>query len=345
MAASGLQQCDPLQTGCLHSHRKYTDIRFTIIEQGASHRSSRADAGLPATSRETAMQILPDFLISGAMKAGTTTLYYDLLGNPDIFFPVDKEVNALLDPDVTTPAGRQCYQWFYRTSQPHQLRGDASTAYTMRPTHEGVARRAATVLPGSLKIIYLVREPVARIVSHFQHERAAGRIRCNINQAVRQHPRLIDYTRYAWQIQPWIKQFGAAQVRIVVFEEFIARRQQVTGSICDFLGVKHRAAAVDAARVYNRSQSKPLEKGVFFAMSSHPLYRGWIRPLISQRVREKMRRAVLPRDNATRPQPAPETLDYIRQQLAGDHEQLRLLMRRGQPLWDSTRVCSTRQAG
>ncbi len=291
------------------------------------------------------MQTLPDFLIAGAMKAGTTTLYRDLLANPAIFFPEDKEVNALADPQVTTAAGRKCYQWYYRTAQPHQLRGDASTSYTKRPCYEGVTQRAAAVLPGSTKVIYLVREPVSRIVSHYLHERAAGRIRCAIDEAVHQHPPLLDYTRYAWQIEPWMEAFGAEQIRIVVFEEYVANRQAVVQSLCEFLGVKHHPPSIDDAAVYNRSKGKPLERGAFFALSQHPLYRRYIRPLLAPGVRDRLRRTMMPRDHALRPTPLPGTAAFIRQQLRDDHQKLCRLMQRTTSLWPGCEDPSRQRAG
>jgi len=288
------------------------------------------------------MQTLPGFLIAGAMKAGTTTLYYDLLAHPDVFFPVDKEVNALLDSAATTPAGMQRYAEFYRQAKPHQLCGDASTAYTMRPAHEGVAARAAAVLPDRFKIIYIVREPVSRIVSHYHHATTAG---CHtetdfaagdINQAVREHTPLIDYTRYAWQIQPWIEQFGAERVRIVLFEEYIAHRRSTVNSLCGFLGLQQLPETVEPLRAYTVSRAKPLERGWFFALSQHPLYRRCIRPLTSQHLRETVRRAVFPRSQAPPQTPKPCTLQFIRDELASDHEALRRLMHRPQPLWQAT---------
>ncbi len=52
---------------------------------------------------------LSDFLIIGPQKAGTTTLYRDLLANPAIFLPIDKEPGNLREDGVLTVAGRSAY--------------------------------------------------------------------------------------------------------------------------------------------------------------------------------------------------------------------------------------------
>ena len=112
---------------------------------------------------------LPGFLVVGAMKAGTTSLYRDLPTNPSVFMPIDKEPNNLLSDDVRTPQGLDDYARHFQRAGADQLCGEASTAYTMLPRHTGVPERALEVLGPDCRIIYLVREPVARIVSHHQH--------------------------------------------------------------------------------------------------------------------------------------------------------------------------------
>ena len=89
---------------------------------------------------------LPDFLIVGAQKAGTTSLYFDLLKNPAVFMPSDKELGNLLDDDVCTPPGRAAYAKRFRRARPDQLCGEATTSYTKLPDHPGVSDRARRVL-------------------------------------------------------------------------------------------------------------------------------------------------------------------------------------------------------
>ncbi len=83
----------------------------------------------------------PDFLVVGAMKGGTTTLYFDLGAHPDLHLPEPKEPEVLVrhaDP----AAIREAYAAHFRNARPGQLCGEASTVYTKRPDHEGVAERA-----------------------------------------------------------------------------------------------------------------------------------------------------------------------------------------------------------
>ena len=106
---------------------------------------------------------LPDFLIVGAMKSGTTTLYRDLILHPDVFMPEDKEPETLAnssDPDQI----RREYRTLFPRLAEGLVKGEASTAYTKRPDFEGVAERAREVLGPGLKVVYMRRDPVERLV-------------------------------------------------------------------------------------------------------------------------------------------------------------------------------------
>jgi hypothetical protein len=88
---------------------------------------------------------LPDFLIIGAMKAGTTSLYRDLLTNPAVFFPADKEPGNLTDDRVLAEAGRREYELLFRGAVEGQICGEASTTYTKEPDLSGAATRTPVI--------------------------------------------------------------------------------------------------------------------------------------------------------------------------------------------------------
>lgn len=84
----------------------------------------------------------PDFLIIGAMKAGTTTLYRDLVDHPNIFLPEQKEPNTLVMYGSDMRRIIDDYASLFARSPQDAICGEASTAYTKRPDNEGVAARA-----------------------------------------------------------------------------------------------------------------------------------------------------------------------------------------------------------
>ena len=269
---------------------------------------------------------LPDFLIIGAMKAGTTTLYYDLLDNPAVYMPSTKEPGNLLTDEVGTPRGRRAYGQLFKSARSDQICGEASTTYSKLPDYEGVPQRAVRELGRDLKVIYLVREPVARIMSQHHHERSGARISCGIDEAVRRFPRFIDYSRYAKQITPWIETLGTEQVRIVRFESYVSDRLATVNDLSRFLGVTPHSERIDTEAVHNRSGGKPVREGPFEIVRSTAIYRRLLRPLLNPKARDSLRRFLLPKAPDRPETPSSDTIRYIADELADDLQRLAGLM-------------------
>jgi len=228
------------------------------------------------------------------MKAGTTTLYRDLMTHPRVYFPLDKEPNNLCDDAVLTDHGRAAYAAHFRRARPDQLCAEASTAYTKIPVYTGAAERARRLLGPGLRAIYLVRDPVARIVSQHHHELTVGRLEVipDINEAVRRTPRYLDYSRYAMQVRPWIEAFGAMNVRIVPFEQYVRDRRGRVAELERFLGLDPRPDLVEAERVFNAADSKPGRTGRLAWLTHSGVYRTLVRPFVGQELRDRVRRAL-----------------------------------------------------
>lgn len=277
---------------------------------------------------------LPDFLIIGAMKAGTTTLYRDLLTHPRVFFPIDKEPEHLTREEVLTDAGRAAYAELFKDAAPDQLCGEASTAYTKRPTFEGVAQRAAQLLGDELRVIYLMREPVARTRSHHRHAVTFGEIGTeDLGEAIEQDPRLLDYSRYAMQLEPWLDTLGPDRVLPLEMEAYTAERAATVARVQSFLGLDPRPELVEADRVYNRAEGKPVVRGGWRAVQHSGVYQKLVRPLLGVETRDRLRRALLPKARG-----GPTEIDSgveraIRDALADDRRRLASMLGERAPAW------------
>lgn len=282
---------------------------------------------------------LPRFLIIGAMKSGTTSLYRDLCANPVVFMPDDKEPHSLCGNHVLTDAGRAEYERYFAKARPEQICGEASTGYTKSPDHPGVPGRAQQVLGGNLKLIYLVREPVARIISHHHHSHSTGVFdSADINIALHRFPQMIDWSRYAMQARLWIEAFGRDNLLIMRFEEYVADRRSGVEIASRFLGIEPRPDLIDVQKIHNRSAGKPVARGVMRRFIDGPLYRGILRPLIPRSAKNRLRDALLPRAASALAPPSPETVAWIIEQLRDDMEDLRLLLQRDSAVWDMDAV-------
>ena len=270
----------------------------------------------------------PDFLVIGAQKSGTTTLWEDLRAHPAITM-ADKESNGLLDPRVLTPEGMRYYSALFDSDG--STKGEVCTTYAMLPTHEGVAERARTLNPAT-RVIYIVRDPVARVISHHHHEVAAQTMSADIDDAVRKHDRLIDHSRYAYQLRPWLDAFGPERVHIVQFERYMADRVTGASHLYSLLGLADFKLP-DPESVHNAATDKRVGVGIGGRVANHPLYRKAIRPRIPTLVKGAAKRVLL---RKAPPRPAPpsrETLETLVRTLSPEVRQLAFVVGE-EPWWD-----------
>lgn len=276
---------------------------------------------------------LPDFLIIGAMKAGTTTLFRDLLANPQVFIPPLKEPANLRYDEVLTPIGLDAYARLFENARPHQTLGDASTQYTKMPDFTGSAGRARKLLGPDVRVIYLVREPIARIISHHYHWFTAGQGGADIDREVHEQPQYINWTRYAWQIEPWFDTFDADRIRIVRFEDYVRNRRSTVEALSRFIGIEPRPDLIDESTVFNRSDAKPIVKGFWSRVARSSVYRRIIATRLPYGAKDRLKQLLLPPAPPRPKPPSADTVAFIRDQLAKDQERLRVFMGLDQPVW------------
>jgi hypothetical protein len=118
-------------------------------------------------------RLLPDFLIIGAQKSATTSIYAYLRAHPDIAAPAKKELDFF---DQHWTQGVRWYRGHFpwalqRRRNPRLLTGEASPSYIHHPQ---APERAAALLPDA-RLVLLLRDPVDRALSHYNHERVLGR--------------------------------------------------------------------------------------------------------------------------------------------------------------------------
>ena len=122
-----------------------------------------------------------------------------------------------------------------RTRGAGDLRGESSTHYAKLPTYPRTVERMSRDLP-RLKLIYVMRHPIDRLVSQYVHEVTAGRIDVSLREALMRHPELIDYSRYSMQLQPYLDVYGFENVLPIFFPSLVSRSQEELERIGEFLG-------------------------------------------------------------------------------------------------------------
>lgn len=170
----------------------------------------------------------------GAQKSGTTSLAAQLAAHPEICFSKIKEP-AYFNKQEAWREGLDEYHRLY-SPEPGQLCGEASTMYTFLPEWQDTHRRLYEYNP-HLKLIYIMRHPVKRVISHYTHNLVRGIEKQEPQYAVLNDPRYLNRSRYAVQIRPYLELFGSENILLLVFEEYVVNQGLTLRTIADFLAI------------------------------------------------------------------------------------------------------------
>ena len=205
-------------------------------------------------SKEILNARLPNFVIIGAMKSATSSLYQQLIQQPGIFMCTPKEPNFFSDEDEYAK-GMDWYTGLFANAQEGSLLGEASTHYTKLPTHPKTVERLKKYLPNA-RLVYVMRHPVDRLISHYMHEWSTGVYRCSIGQAINKYPELIAYGSYAMQLKPYFEAFGRDAILPVFFDHFIRAPQAELERVCRFIGYRSQPVWAEEIKPDNVSSER-----------------------------------------------------------------------------------------
>lgn len=198
--------------------------------------------------------MLPNFVIIGAMKAGTTSLYHYLRRHPQVFMPETKELHYFV-AEKNLSRGAGWYERQFAGAEGAVAIGEASPDYAKFPEYQGVAGRLAHALPDA-RVVYAVRQPVERIRSHYLHDVARGRERRPIEVAAPGNPHYLAPSSYALQIEQYLEHFPRERLLVVRSEDLRHRREETMRRVHEFLGVDPEWSAPDQEREYNSISAK-----------------------------------------------------------------------------------------
>jgi hypothetical protein len=209
---------------------------------------------------------LPDFMIIGAPKCGTTSLFEYLCEHPDVARPARKEIHYF---DEKFARGLPWYRRHFPRVEKPRITGEATTAYLFA---RDAPARAAALMPDA-KLIAVLRDPVRRVISHYWHNKRLGRVRGdfesyfrealspNAERETNQARQFINYPVqwgfYKEQIERWFEHFPHEQFLFLRFEDLASDGTAQTQRVFDFLGLS--PLAIDAAEVFNAGPSYPVE--------------------------------------------------------------------------------------
>lgn len=232
----------------------------------------------------------PDFIIIGAMKSATSTMHSQLALQPGIFMSTPKEPNYFSD-DVEYARGDAWYASLFSDAKSDDLCGESSTHYTKLPDYPLTIERMAKHLK-SPKLIYIMREPVDRLISHYIHQWSQNIIKCDINVAIEQYEELTAYSCYSRQLKPYLEKFGHENI-LPIFNEAIRQKpQEQLQRVADFVGYQGVVSWQDNIAEQNVSGDRVRDfKGYQFLIESSAMTY-LRRTFVPQSIRNKMKRAL-----------------------------------------------------
>ena len=203
---------------------------------------ARPDAGRTDAGR--AGGALPNFLVIGAMKSGTSSLAYHLRRHPDVFMSPEKELKFFND---RYDRGLDWYRSQFREGTGAPVIGEATPSYMYDPI---AIDRMARIVPEA-RLIAILRDPVDRAYAHYWH--AVTRKReplsfaaaiaaepdrlATLPQAQRRSLAYLDRGRYCEQLQRVCARFPREQLHVAVFEDLRDGPTEVLRRAAEFLGV------------------------------------------------------------------------------------------------------------
>jgi hypothetical protein len=185
----------------------------------------RAVAGAPP-------RLLPNLIVIGAQKCGTSGLHYYLGLHPDVSVSEPKELNFFI-AERNWPRGVEWYAGRVDPSAP--VRVDASPNYTAYPQHKGVPERMASVVPDA-RLLYIVRDPIERIAAHWVHNYSKGRHHGDPEAILKPKASYIDRSRYAMQLERFLEHYPSERVLVLDNQDLRHRRDETLRRVFEFAG-------------------------------------------------------------------------------------------------------------
>jgi hypothetical protein len=204
---------------------------------------------------------LPNLVVIGGLKCGTTSLHHYLNLHPEIGMSRPKELNFFVS-ELNWPLGRDWYASHFDPAE--RVRGESSPHYTNRPRFDGVAERLAETAPDA-RLIYMVRDPIDRMLSHYLHNVGGGYDDRPLAEALADpDTAYVDRGRYFFQLEPYLERFERDRIELVSREELKADRAGTMRRVFAFLGVDEDFTSEQFGREWETGTAKT--SGRFRAM-------------------------------------------------------------------------------
>lgn len=221
----------------------------------------------------TKPNLLPDFIIGGAMKCGTTTLHAMLAQHPQIFIPKEEvhffDIDNILQHsdfnfhhnktwiyqtmDKNPPLVWEWYQEKFKGGE-HLVKGEDSTTYLA----SRIAAKRISVQKKAIKILFLLRQPSLRAFSNYNHLLRTGRATHSFEDTLRFNPyQVVNRSLYKEQLENYYKYIPKERIKVILFEDLIQQPEATLQDVCNFIGVDYKELPADVFTTHSNKGMAP----------------------------------------------------------------------------------------
>lgn len=294
---------------------------------------------------------LPNFIVIGSSKCGTTSLHAYLSMHPEIYLPKQKELHFFQDDKAawgTWSRGLAWYSSMFSGSSAYLARGECSPGYSHEDQSEIAARKMYATLPLT-KIVYMIRDPIERVRSHYIEEVANRHLPEDITlneiisagadgEDIANHffRVIIQSTLYHRQLKRYLSYFPLINIHVIVLEDLVADPSGELKKLFEFLGVYQDFTPPNIANIYNAGADKRIRvynPTAFFRR--WPGYEGFSK-IFPDLVRNKYRQVIsMPVNKEKNCSISPENLQFLQSLFKDDVSDLSKLLGHDFSKWSS----------
>lgn len=191
------------------------------------------------------MTRLPDFVVVGAARSGSTTLYRSLTEHPDIYMARPKEVRYF---NLFYDRGLEWYANHFAAARADQHVGEASPDYMA--DEEAIDRMAATI--PEARLIAILRDPVDRVYSHYWFERTRGRGEDTFERYLETNPKMLEIGRYVQWLEYLTRTYPRERILVLFHDDLVAKPRDVYRRAYRFIGVDDTFTPPSPERAVNQ---------------------------------------------------------------------------------------------
>jgi hypothetical protein len=299
--------------------------------------------------------VIPNFLVIGAPKSGTTSLYHWLIQHPDIFMPEVKEPGyfAFANYDYTVVHGKKlglppysrewdAYLKLFESKKSFRAYGECTTWYLGSPR---ASKLISEKLP-DVSMIAVLRNPIERAYSHYLMDIRDGHFSGSFSDAINSeeseqkdpfsHPAhwYKSEGKYATNLKKYFDIFKRSQFRIYLFEDLIKKPKWLVRDIFEFLEVDNNFLPDLSKReqIYGKYPMPWFRRRLRSSSYNHPI-RSLTRSTIPPRIRAKIRQFLNQAEPTSKPQIDPDIRKELTEYFASEIEDLQKIINRDLSHW------------